>query len=157
MKNSYYYYYQTILGMITIECIDNKITYLGYGKTKRNGTKENIVFLEKAFCELKEYLKGTRKYFDLPMNLEGTEFQKKVWKELLKIPYGEVKSYQEIAEALGDKKKARAVGMANNKNPIAILVPCHRVIGKNHKLIGYGGGLEIQQKLLEIEKVKIDR
>ncbi|MGL6114268.1 MAG: methylated-DNA--[protein]-cysteine S-methyltransferase [Cetobacterium sp.] len=118
-------------------------------------------FLEKGECspitdlcysQLLEYLKGERKEFSIPLSLEGTEFQKKVWEALKEIPYGKTVSYKDIAIAIGNPKGARAVGMANNRNPIMIIVPCHRVIGKNGKLVGYGGGLPLKEKLLEIEK-----
>ena len=89
----------------------------------------------------------------MPLSLKGTPFQMKVWEELRKIPYGETLSYGQIAENVGNPKAARAVGMANNKNPIMIIVPCHRVIGKNGKLVGYAGGVDIKEKLLKIEGV----
>lgn len=102
--------------------------------------------------QLDEYFKGNRESFNIPMNLEGTDFQKSVWKALQDIPYGETKSYSEIAEYINNPKACRAVGLANNKNPISIIIPCHRVIGKSGKLVGYGGGLHIKEKLLELEK-----
>ena len=87
--------------------------------------------------------------------MKGTTFQRKVWKALTTIPYGETRSYQEIAKQVGNQKAARAVGMANHNNPIIIVVPCHRVIGKNKKLVGFGAGLEVKEMLLNIEKIKI--
>ena len=99
-----------------------------------------------------EYLNGKRKSFDIKYEINGTEFQKKVWKELTDIPYGETRSYKEIAVAVGNPKASRAVGMANNKNPIAIIVPCHRVIGSDGKLVGYAGGLDMKRALLTLEK-----
>jgi len=107
-----------------------------------------------AVAQLKEYFEGTRKVFEIDINPEGTVFQKQVWDALLKIPYGETRSYAQIAEAVGNKNACRAVGMANNKNPIAIIIPCHRVIGSDGSLTGYAGGLEVKRKLLEIENVK---
>lgn len=101
--------------------------------------------------QLNEYFQGKRKTFDLPLNPKGTEFQKKVWQELKKIPYGATKSYKNIAIAIGNPNSSRAVGNANNKNPIPIIIPCHRVIGTNKRLIGYAGGLDKKQKLLDIE------
>lgn len=101
--------------------------------------------------QLDEYFQCRRKTFDLPLNPKGTEFQKKVWEELKKIPYGTTKSYKDIAIAIGNPNASRAVGNANNKNPIPIIIPCHRVIGANKKLIGYAGGLDKKQKLLDIE------
>ena len=102
--------------------------------------------------QMKEYFEGERKEFDLPLRPEGTDFQKKVWNALLEIPFGETRSYQDIANAVGSPKACRAVGMANHQNPIIIVIPCHRVIGKNGKLVGYGGGLSMKEKLLLLEK-----
>lgn len=102
--------------------------------------------------QLEEYFNGKRKSFSVPLKPKGTDFQEKVWKELLKIPCGEVKTYGEIAKALGNPKSARAVGLACNKNPIIILIPCHRVVGKNGNLTGYACGLDMKKKLLSIEK-----
>ena len=102
--------------------------------------------------QLTEYEKGSRKVFDLPLHLKGTEFQLKVWNALLEIPYGETRSYQQIAQRIGHPKALRAVGGACNRNPIGIIVPCHRVIGKNGKLTGYAGGLFYKELLLNHEK-----
>lgn len=107
---------------------------------------------EKLKKQLEEYLKGERKKFDIPLKLQGTKFQMKVWKELLKIQWGEVKTYGEIAKDVDLPKAARAVGLACNKNPIIILVPCHRVVGKGGKLTGYAPGLDVKEKLLAVEK-----
>lgn len=111
--------------------------------------------LKKANQQLQEYLTGERKIFDLPLEPHGTEFQQKVWNSLQKIPYGETNSYKDIAKSIGNIKACRAVGMANNKNPILIFIPCHRVIGSNGKLVGYAGGLNVKEKLLQIEKQNI--
>lgn len=111
--------------------------------------------IRKTYLQLKEYLSGKRKNFDIEIEMIGTEFQKKVWKELLNIPYGETRSYKDIAIAIGNGKACRAVGNANNKNPIAIIVPCHRVIGSNGSMTGYAGGLDIKEKLLKIEKCSV--
>ena len=105
--------------------------------------------------QLDEYFAGKRKKFDIPIKLDGTDFQIKVWKELLKIPYGETCSYLDIAKCIGNPKASRAVGMANNKNKIIIIVPCHRVIGSNKKLVGYACGLDVKEKLLELEKENV--
>ncbi|SFI84377.1 methylated-DNA--[protein]-cysteine S-methyltransferase [Thermoflavimicrobium dichotomicum] len=101
--------------------------------------------------QLEEYFNQTRKNFDLPVDLYGTSFQKRVWKQLQAIPYGEVRSYKEVAQAIGIPKAVRAVGGANNKNPVPIIIPCHRVIGSNGSLVGYGGGLYIKEYLLTLE------
>jgi len=104
-----------------------------------------------VFKQLKEYFNRHRKEFDLPLELLGTEFQKKVWNELKKIPYGETISYGDLANRMGDKNLMRAVAAANGANPIPIIIPCHRVIGSDGSLTGYGGGLDVKQKLLELE------
>ena len=113
---------------------------------------KNTEFTDLVYKEIMEYLNGKRKSFDIKYEINGTEFQKKVWKELTNIPYGETRSYKEIAVAVGNPKASRAVGMANNKNPIAIIVPCHRVIGSDGKLVGYAGGLDMKRVLLTLEK-----
>ena len=102
--------------------------------------------------QLTEYFAGTRQQFDLPLDFEGTEFQKKVWQALLSIPFGETRSYRDIAEQVGNVKAVRAVGAANGKNPISIIAPCHRVVGANGKLVGFAGGLENKEILLKIEQ-----
>ncbi|TKG95593.1 methylated-DNA--[protein]-cysteine S-methyltransferase [Puteibacter caeruleilacunae] len=103
--------------------------------------------------QLNEYFSGERKAFDLKLNPQGTDFQRKVWGELCRIPYGEAYTYKDVAVAIGNPKGSRAVGMANNKNPIPIIVPCHRVIGANKKLVGYAYGLPVKQHLLELETI----
>lgn len=108
--------------------------------------------IKKAAEQLDEYFKGRRKAFDLPLAPQGTPFQQSVWNALLKIKFGETRSYKEIAEQIGNPKAVRAVGMANNRNPISIIIPCHRVIGSDGNLVGYGGGLSIKQYLLELER-----
>ena len=108
--------------------------------------------LKKTFSQLDQYFQGKRKTFDLPLDfLNATPFCKSVWNILLTIPYGQTRSYGEIAAGLGDINKSRAVGMANGRNPMAIVVPCHRVIGRDNSLTGYAGGLEVKQQLLELE------
>ena len=102
--------------------------------------------------QLREYFVGTRQQFDLPLDFEGTVFQKKVWQALLSIPFGETRSYRDIAEQVGNIKAVRAVGAANGKNPISIIAPCHRVVGVNGKLVGFAGGLNNKEILLGLEK-----
>jgi methylated-DNA-[protein]-cysteine S-methyltransferase len=110
---------------------------------------------DEAFAEvraqLEEYFAGTRDTFDVKMHMDGTAFQRTVWHELTQIPYGETISYGELAKRIGRPDRARAVGTANGQNPIAVIVPCHRVIGANGKLVGYGGGLDNKRRLLELE------
>ncbi|STY71884.1 Methylated-DNA--protein-cysteine methyltransferase, inducible [Megamonas hypermegale] len=108
--------------------------------------------LSMATIQLDEYFQGKRTTFSLPFKLTGTPFQLAVWKELQNIPYGQTTSYKEIAQKINKPKAYRAVGMANNKNPLPIIIPCHRVIGSNGKLIGYAGGLKLKNYLLELEQ-----
>ena len=102
--------------------------------------------------QLEEYFEGTRRDFDLPLAPQGTPFQQRVWRALLDIPYGETISYGELASRIGQRNASRAVGLANGSNPIPIVIPCHRVIGSNGKLTGYGGGLAIKERLLALER-----
>jgi len=107
--------------------------------------------LSKGRDEILAYLRGERRSFDLPLDPMGTPFQQAVWAELRRIPYGETRSYAQVAAGIGKPKAVRAVGQANHRNPLPILIPCHRVIGASGKLTGYGGGLDLKQKLLELE------
>ncbi len=109
-------------------------------------------FLHEVYTQINEYFEGKREQFDVPLKCEGTPFQQSVWRQLQKIPYGETRSYQEIAIGIGNEKAVRAVGQANNKNPIMIIIPCHRVIHKNGDITGFACGLEVKQYLLELEK-----
>lgn len=113
--------------------------------------EESAVTLRAYVKELEEYFAGRRSKFTFPLDLRGTDFQLTCWQALLEIPYGETRTYADIARAVGRPSGFRAVGMANNRNPIAIVVPCHRVIASDGTLCGYGGGLEIKRKLLELE------
>jgi methylated-DNA-[protein]-cysteine S-methyltransferase len=114
--------------------------------------KAETPLIKKTAGQIEEYFAGKRKKFSLPLALRGTEFQLAVWEALQTIPYGETRSYGEIAVQIGRPKAARAVGMANHNNPVSIVVPCHRVIGHNGKLVGYGAGLPLKQHLLNLEK-----
>ena len=113
-------------------------------------TRDDGIFADVIF-QLREYFRGKLRQFDLPLALEGTSFQVSVWERLREIPFGETISYGELARRIGQPNAARAVGLANGSNPIPIIVPCHRVIGSNGKLVGYGGGLAIKEKLLALE------
>lgn len=152
-------FYDTSIGRIGIAENGKAITDLWFAD-KSDSCKVNLQqaevgetpLLKKAAAQLTEYFDGMRREFDLPLAIEGTEFQTAVWKALLTIPYGETRSYGDIAQLIGNSKACRAVGMANNRNRIAIIVPCHRVIGANGKLVGYGGGLELKERLLALEK-----
>jgi methylated-DNA-[protein]-cysteine S-methyltransferase len=108
--------------------------------------------LDEVVSQLEEYFEGKRRAFDLPLAPQGTPFQQRVWRALLDIPYGETISYGELASRIGNKAASRAVGLANGSNPLPIVIPCHRVIGSNGKLTGYGGGLPIKQQLLSLER-----
>jgi methylated-DNA-[protein]-cysteine S-methyltransferase len=114
--------------------------------------KESVEAFKEVIRQLRAYFAGELKKFAVPLKMSGTEFQMSVWRGLLEIPYGETISYGELAKRLGNPNAMRAVGLANGSNPIAIIVPCHRVIGSNGKLTGFGGGLENKEKLLSLEK-----
>ena len=108
--------------------------------------------LQEAVRQLQAYFEGRLLRFDLPLDMAGTEFQRRVWRELTRIPYGQTRSYQEMAKAIGAPKAVRAVGAANGANPVVIVVPCHRVIGSSGKLVGFGGGLPLKRRLLTLER-----
>jgi len=148
--------YETKIGPIAITDNGTEITNMDIADDfyTANMNVCETKLINNASSQLNEYLNGIRNTFDLPLNPEGTEFQKKVWAALCEIPYGETRSYKQIAEAAGNSKASRAVGMANNKNPIMIFIPCHRVIGANGSLVGYAGGLDMKEKLLNLEKGK---
>ena len=157
----YVYFYNTgikELGILGIGATEDKITDLFFEyeieniKKSSNYIIKETTLIKKATSQLFEYLNGKRRDFNLPLLKEGTDFQISVWNELLKIPYGETRSYKDIAIAINNEKAVRAVGMANNRNKIPIFIPCHRVIGSNKKLVGYGGELEIKEFLLNLEK-----
>jgi len=155
MNNAFYYDFR--IGKIGIVENGTAITRVDFGEIIPKDV--NIIetdLLKKANEELQEYFNGKRKVFDLPLAPEGTEFQLKVWKVLQGIPYGKTYSYKDVAIKVGNEKASRAVGMANNKNPIAIFIPCHRVIGANGKLVGYAGGLDVKEMLLLMEKENAD-
>ena len=143
------------IGTLTLVCDEEAILGLEFQVMEPVGAiRKRTPLIEQAVLQIEEYMEGKRVEFDLPLRPEGTKFQKQVWDALLSIPYGEVRSYKEIAEAIGNPKACRAVGMANNRNPISIIIPCHRVIGANGSLVGYGGGLPIKTKLLKLEDSK---
>lgn len=148
--------YQTVLGKIGITENGTAITSLFFCEDSHplDRNMEETPLLKEAAKQLEEYFMGKRKAFTLPLAPSGTEFQQKVWQALQTIPYGETRSYKQIAELIGNPKASRAVGMANNKNPIAIVIPCHRVIGANGRLVGYAGGLNIKEHLLKLESTK---
>jgi len=140
-------YYTSPVGELLIESDQDKIITVNFLKdSKREEIRTTVI--EQCLTELDEYFFRGRKFFTVELDLRGTDFQKKVWNELLTIPYGRTMSYEALAIRIGNIKSIRAIGLANGQNPIAILVPCHRVIGKGGALIGYGGGLENKEWLL---------
>ncbi len=136
---------------IRVEYSSHHITAIHYAKGAKDvGVPSELSSM--VFSQLREYFEGLRKEFSLPLDhQQGTPFQQQVWSALRDIPYGETRSYKDIAEAIGIPKACRAVGMANNRNPFSIVVPCHRVVGADGKMVGYGGGVDLKVRLLEIE------
>lgn len=163
----YYAEMDSPIGMLTLCGSDQGLCHIEFGSYADRadflGTWANRYYsgaeyvyvaepLAPAMAQLGEYFAGKRHSFDLALDMRGTEFQQKVWKALLDIPYGAAVSYKSIAEQIGQPKAVRAVGGANNKNPLPIVVPCHRVIGSGGALVGYGGGLSIKESLLSLER-----
>ena len=148
-------FYLSPIGKIWIAAEEEKIVSLSLKDGEKEESCQNLEeceVLKEAKRQLKEYFSGKRKEFCLPLNPKGTDFQEKVWEALQKIPYGQTRSYGEIAKNIGNPKASRAVGGANHKNPIMIFIPCHRVIGADGGLVGFGGGIEVKRYLLELEK-----
>ena len=143
-------YLKSPIGTIEVKYSDKGIVSLYFVEDVE--INYTIHAANESINQLEEYFAGERETFDLDLDLNGTEFQKSVWLELLKIPFGETETYVNIAKKLGNAKKLRAVGNANGKNPVSIIVPCHRVIGADGKLVGYGGGLWRKKWLLEHEQ-----
>ncbi len=143
-------YYSSPVGQLLIESKDDKITVVNFNKASKL-EELSTPAIEQCIAQLEEYFFEGRKFFDLEVDPVGSEFQKKVWNELTAIPYGKTISYEALAINVGDINSVRAVGLANGQNPIAIIIPCHRVIGKNGDLVGYGGGLENKIWLLQHE------
>ena len=157
--------YNSPIGILRISEADGKITNLSLHQ-KINDTASNTIsdtdllqyrqeqsseLLRKACLQLGEYFQGKRRQFDLPLGYAGTPFQESVWRELQNIPYGETRSYEDIAVRIGNPKSVRAVGQANNRNPILLIIPCHRVIHKNGDISGFACGIETKKYLLELE------
>jgi len=156
----YFEYFTSPLGTMLIIEEQNAITHLTLSDQQAvlsHFSRESIMqkatsVITSAQKQLTEYFNGTRQVFDLPLAPGGTDFQKKVWAALCAIPYGETRSYKEIALQINNPKGCRAVGMANNRNPVMLLIPCHRVIGSNGALVGYAGGLDVKEWLLAHEE-----
>ena len=146
----FYATYESPIGLIEVGGTDEAIASLYFVEEPREGTQTHPL-VGRAIEQIDAYFSHSLRQFDLPLDLQGTDFQRQVWKQLQTIPYGQTASYLEIAQALGKPKAVRAVGAANGQNPISIIVPCHRVIGSNGDLIGYGGGLWRKEWLLRHE------
>ncbi len=153
MKIFYYYWFDGV-GRLCVGDEDGKLTDLHFENSSFTCVDFKISETP-LHCEvqrqLQEYFAGERRKFDLPLSPEGTDFQLRCWNALLQVPYGETRSYGDIARFVGSPKGFRAVGMANNRNPIAIIIPCHRIIGCDGRLVGFGGGLAVKKFLLELE------
>lgn len=159
-------YHRTQIGELILGSFHGKLCLLDFVKGKTRGTVEDRIrrvldaelveqdneILRKTRRQLDEYLEGQRKGFDIPLLMVGTDFQKDVWNALLQVPYGATASYLQIARAVGKEKAVRAVGNACRANPIGIIVPCHRIIGSDGSLVGYGGGLSLKRRLLALEQ-----
>jgi O-6-methylguanine DNA methyltransferase len=156
MKKAFNYHYS--LGEITLAEEDGRLTEVIFKDEKIRGPWEpgETPLLRETDRQLREYLDGRRKVFDLPLRQVGTEFERTVWAALLTIPWGETRTYADIARQIGRPSACRAVGRANGLNPISIIVPCHRVIGSNGRLTGYAGGLDLKERLLRLEGRKDD-
>lgn len=151
----YITYYKSPVGILGIVEEEGAILEIFFeNEVSSNGRikEAETPLLKEAKKQLQEYFNKSRKNFDLPLAPKGTKFMENVWKALRAIPYGETRSYKDIAESINNPKACRAVGMANHRNPIAIAIPCHRVIGAKGSLVGYAGGLELKKYLLELEK-----
>jgi methylated-DNA-[protein]-cysteine S-methyltransferase len=151
-----YTYYESSVGSLLLTG-EKKLETIVFPKSQKrqpppDDWTEDAGFFKIVISQLDAYFEGELTRFDVPMDLKGTDFQQTVWEELAKVPYGVTISYGELAKRIGNPKACRAVGMANGKNPIPIIIPCHRVIGKNGTLTGFGGGLDVKQALLNIEK-----
>jgi len=145
-------YYNSPIGRLEIRGTDSHILSVLFaeGETSSSGATTDV--LEECIRQLDQYFHGTRQQFELPLLPQGTPFQQSVWKQLQKIPFGATSSYRDVAKAIGNPAAVRAVGLANGRNPITIIIPCHRVIGSNGKLVGYGGGLWRKEWLLKHEQ-----
>ncbi|MBD5403182.1 methylated-DNA--[protein]-cysteine S-methyltransferase [bacterium] len=153
MKN---FTYKTPVGNIYIQEKNSKISAVSFFEIA-DGEYIETPLIKETHRQLCEYFDGNRKAFDIPLLMEGSEFQLKVWKALLNIEYGHTLTYGELAVSIGNSKASRAVGNANNKNKIAIIIPCHRVIGANGSLTGYAGGLETKRYLLNLENISYNK
>ena len=143
--------YNTTIGKVTIEATAQAVTALYMGEPNKCLVHGENAIMQQAIQELTAYLNGELRTFTTPLAPQGTDFQQRVWQALQAIPYGQTKNYKQVAELIGNANASRAVGNANNKNPILFMIPCHRVIGANGKLVGYGAGLPLKEQLLKLE------
>lgn len=148
----YQYYYFSPIGTFELISTDTHLTHLNFCKAAKKSSSKIPNCLKNCIKQLDEYFTGKRTEFDLPISLNGTEFQNKVWRALQNIPFAEIRSYGDLAKAVKSPKGFRAVGMANNRNPIAVIIPCHRVIGADGSMTGYAGGIWRKEWLLDHEK-----
>lgn len=147
------FYYSSPVGVLEIKSTESHITQLLFKESAKTSSENIPAVMKECIRQLDEYFSGNRKDFTLPLAPEGTTFQRSVWKALQTIPYGQTISYKELAERVENPKACRAVGTANGRNPIAIIIPCHRVIAANGTLGGYAGGLDIKTILLKLEGI----
>lgn len=145
-------YYKSEIGLIEIAGTEDGILSVNFVEEKSMGSSEIPSHLKECVRQLDEYFSGKRKEFSVKIEVQGTDFQKKVWRKLMRIPFGQTASYKDVAQAIGNAKALRAVGNANNKNKIGIIIPCHRVIGSDGKMVGYGGGIWRKEWLLKHER-----
>lgn len=145
-------FYKSPVGILEITGCNGEILSLGFVDKKENTFTQTPEYLLECYRQIDEYFKGTRTEFFLEISIQGTDFEKKVYNELLNIPYGQTVSYKDIARSIGNEKAVKAVGNANRKNKIAIIIPCHRVIGSNGKMVGYAEGIWRKEWLLKHEK-----
>ena len=151
----FYGFMVTPLGDLRVVATDSAVIEVAFIEAQDVRPDNTNTVVDEALLQLKQYFARQRQDFDLPLGAKGTEFRKLVWQQLCQLPYGQTVSYSDIANAIGNDKAVRAVGAANGANPIAIVVPCHRVIGKNGTLTGYAGGLNRKQWLLDFEQAKV--
>jgi len=145
------HYFESPLGLLEIKGDENAIHSVSFDREPSSHKETSTNIITECIKQLEEYFSGRRKKFELKLNPVGTFFQSSVWNELLEVPYANTASYLDVAKKVGDEKSVRAVGAANGRNPIAIIIPCHRIVGSNNSLVGYAGGLWRKQWLLEHE------
>lgn len=155
MEQLYSFIYDSPIGPLTLVASERGLVALEFGKKEREDCVDDPKRLAPYRKQLDQYFAGKRQEFTVALDIRGTDFQKRCWQELLKIPYGQTRSYRQIAEAVGNRNALRAVGLANGQNPIAIIVPCHRVIASDGTLCGYGGGLHVKEELLRLEGARL--